>query len=134
MGAIVLFDGLCNFCDGSVNFIIRHDRAGYFSFAPLQSEAGRKILSDNGLRASEGGPESIVLVEDGKAHTHSEAAIRIARHLDGLWKAFYAAIVIPRSIRDYFYRSFAKRRYQLFGKKNECSIPSAEVRSRFLTI
>ncbi|HEX6279753.1 MAG TPA: DCC1-like thiol-disulfide oxidoreductase family protein [Pyrinomonadaceae bacterium] len=141
MGAVVLFDGVCNFCDASVNFVIERDREAYFKFAPLQSEAGQKISAEYGLRSETANrtsvndtvpPDSVILVEDGKAYTHSTAALRIARRLDGLWPWAYALIVVPRPIRDLFYRLFARFRYRMFGKKDECMVPSPEVRSRFV--
>ena len=142
MGAVVLFDGVCNFCDAWVNFAIERDRGAYFKFAPLQSGIGRKIPADNSLQSATLASESpgddsvpvdsVILVEDGKAYTHSTAALRIARRLDGLWPLAYALIIVPRPIRDVFYRLFARYRYRLFGKKDECMVPSPEVRARFL--
>ena len=130
MAAIVLFDGVCNFCNGSVNFMIGHDTAGYFKFAPLQSETGRALLGKFGIDTTE--TDSIILVEDDKAYTHSTAALRIARKLDGLWGWFYIFRFVPRPIRDLFYRLFAKYRYRLFGKKDVCMMPTPELRERFL--
>ena len=141
MGAIVLFDGVCNFCDASVNFVIEHDREGYFKFAPLQSEAGEELASEHGLRSETAQAEptgdmipidSVILVEDGKAYTHSTAALRIVRRLGLPWSLLYAFIVVPKPVRDYFYRLFAKYRYRMFGKKDECMLPTPEVRARFL--
>ena|SRR5215204_1626888 len=141
MGAVVLFDGVCNFCDASVNFVIEHDRDGYFKFAPLQSEPGMKLAEEYGLasevadaNAGDGSIpiDSVILIEDGRAYTHSTAALRIARRLTGLWGWAYAFVVIPSPIRDFFYRLFAKYRYRLFGQKDECMLPSPEVRARFL--
>ena len=130
MAAIVLFDGVCNFCNGSVNFMIGHDTAGYFKFAPLQSETGRALLGKFGIDTTE--TDSIILVEDDKAYTHSTAALRIARKLDGLWGWFYIFRFVPRPIRDLFYRLFAKYRYRLFGKKDVCMMPTPELREKFL--
>ena len=130
MSAIILFDGVCNFCNGSVNFIIERDPAGYFKFAPLQSEIGEKLLRENGVDKVE--TDSVVLIEDGKVYTHSTAALRVARRLEGAWKWFYYLIFVPRPIRDAFYKIFAKYRYRLFGKKDECMLPSPEIRARFL--
>jgi predicted DCC family thiol-disulfide oxidoreductase YuxK len=141
MGAVVLFDGVCNFCDASVNFIIERDREAYFKFAPLQSETGQQIAAEHGLQSETANRapvddtnpiDSVILVEDGKAYTHSDAALRIVRRLDGLWPWVYALIVVPRPIRDLFYRLFARYRYRMFGKKDECMVPSPEVRARFL--
>ena len=137
----MLFDGVCNFCDASVNFVIEHDRDGYFKFAPLQSEAGLELADEHGLDSKVSNVEagdgsipidSVVLIEDGKAYTHSTAALRIARRLSGAWSWAYVFIVVPAPIRDFFYRLFAKNRYRIFGRKDECMLPTPEVRARFL--
>ena len=143
MAAGVLFDGVCNFCDASVNFIIDHDKAGYFKFAPLQSEEGRRLANQYGFESATARSantdsdlipiDSVILVEDGKAYTHSTGALRVVRRLGLPWSFMYAFIVVPRPVRDYFYRLFAKYRYRFFGKKDQCMIPTPEVRSRFLT-
>lgn len=130
MGAIVLFDGVCNFCSGSVNFVIEHDSPGYFKFTPLQSDAGEKLLAMHGVERTE--TDSVVLIEDGKAYTLSTAALRITRKLDGIWSWAYALIIVPRPVRDFLYRTFAKYRYTLFGRQDECMIPTPEIRARFL--
>ena len=125
---VILFDGVCNFCNSSVNFIIEHDKKGYFKFAPLQSEIGKTLVDKFGLNDV----DSIILVEDGKAYTHSTAALKFIKHLDGIWSWAYIFVVIPRPIRDFFYKLFAKNRYRLFGKKEVCMMPTPEIRSRFL--
>lgn len=130
MSAIVLFDGVCNFCNSSVNFIIERDRAGYFKFAPLQSEIGEKLLAENGVDRVE--TDSVVLIEDGKVYTHSTAALRVARRLDGAWRWLSYLTFVPRVVRDAAYKLFARYRYRLFGKKDECMLPSPEIRARFL--
>lgn len=130
MSAIILFDGVCNFCNGSVNFIIDRDPQKYFKFAPLQSEVGEKLLKENGVDKIE--TDSVVLIEDGKVYTHTTAALRIARRLSGYWSYFYGLTIVPSSIRDIFYKLFAKYRYQMFGKQAACMLPSPEVRERFL--
>ncbi|HMJ08443.1 MAG TPA: thiol-disulfide oxidoreductase DCC family protein [Pyrinomonadaceae bacterium] len=143
MGAIVLFDGICNFCDSSVNFIIEHDTAGYFKFAPLQSDEGRKFADKFGF-SSETAPaldangdlipvDSVVLIENDRAFAHSDAALRIIRRLGLPWSLFYSLILVPRAVRDYFYKLFAKNRYRFFGKKDQCMLPSPEIKARFLT-
>jgi predicted DCC family thiol-disulfide oxidoreductase YuxK len=131
MSALILFDGVCNFCNDAVNFVIDRDKAGYFKFAPLQSEIGEKLRDEHGIDKLE--TDSIVLVERGRAFTHSTAALRIAKSLDGLWPVFYVLIIVPKPIRDLGYRLFAKYRYRLFGKLDACMIPTPEVRERFLT-
>ena len=130
MSAIILFDGVCNFCNSSVNFIIERDKAGYFKFAPLQSEIGEKLLAENGIDKIE--TDSVVLIEDGAVYTHSTAALRVAGKLDGAWKWLSYLNVVPRAVRDAAYKLFAKYRYKLFGKKDECMLPSPEIRARFL--
>jgi predicted DCC family thiol-disulfide oxidoreductase YuxK len=130
MSAIILFDGVCNFCNGSVNFIIERDKAGYFKFAPLQSEVGEKLLAEHGVDKSV--TDSVILIEDGRVYTHSTAALRIAGRLEGPWKWFSALRIVPAFIRDGFYKLFAKYRYKLFGQKDECMLPSPEIRARFL--
>lgn len=130
MGGIVLFDGVCNFCNASINFVIERDKAGYFKFAPLQSEIGEKVTAEHRIDTVE--TDSVILVEDEKFYTHSTAALRIARRLDGFWSVAYALIVVPRPIRDFFYKLLAKNRYKLFGRQEQCMIPTPEVRARFL--
>lgn len=132
MNAVILFDGICNFCDSSVNFIIKRDRAAYFKFAPLQSAVAEKLLAENGIDKAE--TDSIVLIENENAYTCSTAALRIARKLGGIWSFLYVFIVLPKFIRDFFYKLFAKYRYKMFGKKDECMIPTPEIRERFLAM
>ena len=130
MGAVVLFDGVCNFCNATINFVIEHDRAGHFKFAPLQSEVGERLMAENGIDRTE--TDSVILVEDGKAYTHSDAALRIAKRLDGIWSWAYAFRIVPRFIRDAAYRLFAKNRYRLFGRQDACMMPTPDIRARFL--
>ncbi len=130
MGAIVLFDGVCNFCNGSVNFIIAHDKAGYFKFAPLQSEIGEELTAKHGIDKAE--TDSVILIEDDNAYTHSTGALRVARKLDGIWSWAYAFWIVPRPIRDLCYKTFAKYRYRLFGRLDACMMPTPEIRARFL--
>jgi predicted DCC family thiol-disulfide oxidoreductase YuxK len=128
---IVLFDGVCNFCNRSVNFVIEHDRRGYFRFAPLQTAKGSEIARRHGIDPEQ--LDTFVLVENGRAYRKSGAALRVARRLGGLYALAYGLIAIPPFMRDVFYDWFARRRYRWFGKKDECMVPSSEVRERFLT-
>jgi predicted DCC family thiol-disulfide oxidoreductase YuxK len=128
--AIVLFDGVCNFCNASVNFLLRRDRDGVFRFAALQSDTGRKLLADAGLKRHD--LDSMVLIEGGQVALKSTAALRAARRLPGLWPITGLLLVIPRGLRDWCYDAFAARRYRWFGKREACMIPTAEMRSRFL--
>ena len=130
MPAVILFDGVCNFCNGAVNFVIERDRQGYFKFAALQSEAGEGLLTKFGIDSVE--TDSVVLIEDDKAYLHSSAALKIVRRLPAPWPLLYGFIIVPRSIRDWAYRLFAKHRYRLFGRREECMIPTPEIRARFL--
>ena len=126
--AIILFDGVCNFCNASINFTIRHDKKGYFKFAPLQSEKAKELVGD--LTTPE--PETVLLVENGKIYDHSTAALRVARKLNGLWPLFYVLMIIPKPLRDWVYSFIAKRRYKWFGRTEACMVPTPEVRDRFL--
>lgn len=126
----MLFDGVCNFCNASINFVIEHDSSGYFRFAPLQSEIGEKLTAKYGIDRIE--TDSVVLVENGKVYTHSDAALGIARHLNGVWSWAYALRVVPRPLRDLVYRLVARNRYRLFGRREACMIPTPEIRARFL--
>lgn len=130
MGAIVLFDGVCNFCNGSVNYIIEHDKSSYFKFSPLQSEIGKELMAKYGIDKADA--DSVILIEDERAYTHSTGALRIARKLDGIWSWAYVFRVVPRPIRDFFYKTFAKYRYRLFGRQEACIMPTPEIRARFL--
>ena len=130
MSAIILFDGVCNFCNGSVNFIIERDKAKYFKFAPLQSEIGQRLLSEHGIDRTD--TDSVVLIEDGRAYIRTTAALRIARRLSGAWRFFYGFIIVPSFVRDVFYKLFARNRYKMFGKQEACMMPTPEIRERFL--
>ena len=129
MTGIILFDGVCNFCNGSVQFIIKRDQNKYFKFASLQSEVGAKLLMEYGVNSS---IDSFVLIEDGKLYTKSEAALLVCRSLNGLWKWGYAFRIIPLPIRNWIYEMIAKNRYRWFGKRDSCMIPSKEDQERFL--
>jgi predicted DCC family thiol-disulfide oxidoreductase YuxK len=129
MDLIVLFDGVCNFCNGAVNWTIDHDPQGKFKFAPLQSEFGEQMRRKYGISEN---VDSIILIDAGRAYTHSSAALRVAKHLGGIWSLGYLGIIVPRPIRDWFYRWFASNRYRWFGKQDACMIPTREVRQRFV--
>jgi predicted DCC family thiol-disulfide oxidoreductase YuxK len=128
--AIVLFDGICNLCNASVRFIIERDPQGYFQFASLQSAQGQQILRQYGL--AQAPLTSIVLIEQDRAYTHSDAALRIANHLVNPWPLLAYARWIPRPIRDALYTWVANNRYRWFGQAAQCMMPSRQTRSRFL--
>lgn len=127
---IILFDGLCNFCDASVNWIIRHDTEGRFRFAALQSSAGERLQRELGLGTS--ALDTLVLVEGGRVHRRSGAVLRILRRLRWPWPVLFGLIAVPALIRDSVYGVLARRRYRWFGRKDECMVPEPQVRSRFL--
>ena len=124
---IILFDGECNFCDASVQFIIKRDH-GAFHFASLQSKIGQQLVERFQLH----GIDSVVLIENDRAYTKSTAALRITKQLYRLWPLCYLLIVVPKSFRDSMYNLIAKNRYKLFGKKDICMLPSEKDRARFL--
>ncbi len=129
MNPVVLFDGVCNFCNGAVNFIIRHDGEKKFKFAPLQSEIGQQMQAKYGIGED---VDSIILVENERAYTHSTAGLRVAKGLGGVWSLGYVFMIVPAFVRDFFYRLFAKYRYRLFGRQEACMLPTPDVRERFL--
>ncbi|PAD34679.1 thiol-disulfide oxidoreductase DCC family protein [Terribacillus saccharophilus] len=127
--AIILFDGVCNLCNNSVQFIIKHDKAAYFKFASLQSDFGGQLKE---AKQIPGHVDSIILVENGKVYMQSSAILRISRHLNGPWKLAAAALIIPRPLRDGLYRYVAKNRYRWFGRQDQCMLPSPDLKERFL--
>jgi predicted DCC family thiol-disulfide oxidoreductase YuxK len=129
--SIILFDGVCNFCNSAVNFIIKNDKKNRYSFAALQSDIGQRLLTQYNLPLDK--LSTFILIEGGKAYSKSGAGLRIARHLSGLWPALYPLIIIPAFLRDILYNFIAKNRYRWFGRMNECMIPTPEIRARFLT-
>lgn len=130
---VVLFDGVCNLCNATVQFLVDRDPDGVLRFASLQSEQGAAILAEHGKQAPEGDPDSVLFVEDGRVFDRSSAALRIARHLRGIWKIFYVFVIVPRPLRDLVYRFIAHHRYRWFGKSEQCRIPTPELRARFLS-
>ena len=131
-GAVLLFDGVCNLCNGTVQLILEHDAAGYFRFAPLQSAAAAALLAAHGTSLPQGDFDSVLLVEGGKVYSHSDAALRVARHLDGPLRWLWVCIVVPRPVRDAVYRLVARNRYRWFGRTETCRVPTPALRARFL--
>ena len=126
----ILFDGVCNFCNASINFVIDRDSQKIFKFAALQSDVGQQILRENNFPQSEF--DSIFLTDGNKIYQKSDAALEIAKRLDGAWKIFYFFKIVPRFIRDFVYDLVAKNRYKIFGKSESCRIPTPELKERFL--
>jgi predicted DCC family thiol-disulfide oxidoreductase YuxK len=127
---IILFDGVCNLCNSSVQFIIKRDKKRKFLFASLQGETGKEILQRFNLPADY--INSFILFENGRIYTHSTGALRMMKLLGGGWKLLYGFIVVPKFIRDAVYNLIAKNRYKWFGKRVECMIPTPELKERFL--
>ncbi len=129
---IILFDGVCNFCNASVNFIIDHDPADRFRFAPLQSPLGKRLLAQHGLAGQK--IDSVVLIEGRHSCVKTTAALRIARHLSPPWPLLSWLIVLPAGMRDLAYDWFARNRYRWFGRSDHCRMPTPELRRRFLDV
>lgn len=127
---IILFDGVCNLCNSSVNFIIDRDKKNIFKFAALQSEAGQKILDKSGMNKNDF--DSVVLVDENKIYSKSTAALKIVKEFPSLWKTLYVFIIIPSPVRNFIYDLIAKNRYRWFGKKDSCRMPSPELKNKFI--
>jgi predicted DCC family thiol-disulfide oxidoreductase YuxK len=132
MPSRVLFDGVCNLCNGLVRFVIARDPARRFQFAPLQSDSAERLIHEAGGGAA--ATDSLVLIEgEGvQMYVRSTAALRIARGLSWPWPLLYAFIVVPRPVRDWAYDVVARHRYQWFGKRDVCMTPTVETNGRFL--
>jgi predicted DCC family thiol-disulfide oxidoreductase YuxK len=127
---VVLFDGECNLCQWSVKFIIQRDPRAYFKFASIQSSAGKRLLEERGVPSLN--LDSFVLVEGRSYFTRSDAALRVARHLSGLWPLLTALTFVPHSLLDWAYDVIARNRYRWFGRPTTCMVPSQALRMRFL--
>lgn len=128
--SVILFDGVCNLCNASIDFILKRDKKNRFLVGALQEEAGKKLLSN-----FEVDPEyldSLILIEDGHIYFRSTAALKIAKNLSGLWPLFHGLIFLPSSIRDSIYDWVGRNRYRWFGKKNNCRLPTPEERAKFI--
>ena len=127
---VILFDGVCNLCNSSVQFIITRDPKAQFRFASLQSKYGQQQMIQFNLPTSE--LNSVLLIKDGKLYQKSSAALLIARMLTGAWPLMFVFIIVPPFIRNAVYDFIARNRYKWFGKKDECMIPTPELKSRFI--
>lgn len=127
---MILFDGVCNLCNGFVMFVIARDPGARFKFGPLQSPAAERLLGD--VASRDRWPDSVVLVENGRVWTRSAAALRIARGLTFPWPLAYAFVAVPRPIRDWIYDLVARRRYHWFGKRDVCMMPTPALAARFI--
>ena len=127
---IILFDGVCNLCNGVVQLVIKHDKKEAFRFASLQSSFGQKVLADNGFDAEE--LKSFILIEGDNIYTKSTAALRVAKRMNGMWPVLYAFIIIPKFIRNGVYNFIARNRYKWFGKQQTCWLPTPDLKARFI--
>lgn len=128
---IILFDGVCNLCNGSVQFVIKRDKKDRFRYAALQSEVGQQLVQERHIDTKE--VDSIILIEPGVAYfTKSDAALEIAKDLGGVWRLMALFHWFPRSIRNFVYDFVARNRYKWFGKKEACMVPTPELQAKFL--
>lgn len=130
MAKVLLFDGVCNLCNGAVQFVLKRNKAANIQFASLQSEIGRQLLLENNLPADF--LHSFVFLDENKLYTKSSAALRVSKYLKGGWPLFQVFLLVPGLIRDAVYTAIAKNRYRWFGKSEHCWIPTKELKSRFL--
>jgi predicted DCC family thiol-disulfide oxidoreductase YuxK len=128
--SIVLFDGVCNLCNGTIQFIIKRDKKKRFRFASLQSDVGQEQLKKNGLSTTS--LYSIILIEGDNVYDQSDAALRIAKHLSGIWPVLYSFIVFPKGLRDAVYGFIARNRYRFFGRQDQCMLPTPDIKARFI--
>lgn len=126
---IIFFDGVCNLCNSSVNFIIKRDKRNLFKYSYLQSEFSSNKLIKHGTSIS---MKTIIFLEDGRLYEKSTAVLRIIRKLGGIWSIFYVFIIVPEFIRDAIYDLIARNRYKWFGKSEQCRIPYPETKNRFI--
>ena len=127
---IVIFDGVCNFCNATVRWIIKHDKYNKIKFAAQQSVSGKRILDQFGLSSDE--LDTVVFIKQDVVYKRSDAFIQICKLLKGFPVYFSIIRFIPRVVRDFFYKLITKYRYNIFGKKDQCMIPTAEIREKFI--
>ncbi len=126
---IIFFDGVCNLCNASVQFVIAHDNKEQFGFTAIQGELAKNVLPKFNVDQTQ--LSTVLLLEEGKLYTKSSAALRIARKLGGAWPLLYGFIIIPKFIRDWFYSIIAKNRYKWWGKQESCWVPTPQLKSKF---
>jgi predicted DCC family thiol-disulfide oxidoreductase YuxK len=126
---IILFDGVCNYCNAMVNFALKRDHKDHLRFAPLQSETGMALRAEYGVSPD---IDSFIYIENGKAHLYSTGALKVCKHLGAGWPLMAGFFIIPAFIRDLFYKWIARNRYRFFGKKEACMVPTPAMRGKFL--
>lgn len=127
---IIIFDGVCNFCNGAVNFIIKRDPEAKFVFTPMQSDLAEALMRKHEIFNV--GVDTFLLIKNGQCFLWSNAALEITKDLSGLWFLFLGFKIVPTKIRDYFYKIFARNRYKLFGRQPTCMIPTEKIKNRFI--
>ena len=127
---MILFDGVCNLCNGAINFVLRHDRKGIFRFASLQSEAGQQLLAAHNLDSKE--LNSFFLIDKGKVYKKSAATLKVMNYFAWYWKELQILRIVPFFLRDAIYDFIAANRYKWFGKRQECMVPTPDLQKRFL--
>lgn len=128
---IILFDGVCNLCNNAIQFIIKYDKKDQFRFATLQGKTGKKLITERNIDTSK--IDSIILIEPNIAYyIKSTAALKIGRYFGGIWTLLWILEQIPVGFRDWIYSYIAKNRYNWFGKKDNCMIPTPELKAKFL--
>ena len=127
---VLLFDGVCNLCDGSVQFILRHEKNSDLKFAAIQSEAGQKLLSQNSIDPEQ--IDSVILVKGGKVYTESDAVLNATKFLRFPYSLCNVLLVVPKPVRNFFYKKVASNRYRWFGKRDSCMMPTPNLKNRFL--
>jgi predicted DCC family thiol-disulfide oxidoreductase YuxK len=127
---IIIFDGVCNLCNSSVNFIIKRDKENVFIFTPMQSKSAQALIAK--YQVKNVGFDTFLLIKNDECYYRTDAALEITKNLSGFWYLFRAFKVLPRFFRDYFYRLLARNRYSLFGKADMCMMPTLAVKSKFL--
>lgn len=129
---VILFDGVCNVCDGFVQFILKRDKKGLFYFASLQSDIAQQLLAKHQVKIKE--LSTVVLIDGDKVYTHSDVPLIVGKDLGGICAVFYVFRILPKKFRDIIYDWFAVNRYRFFGKKEVCMLPEPEWHSRFLDV
>ncbi len=127
---IIIFDGVCIFCNGAVRFIFRRDPRKVFVFSPMQSRFSKSLIEK--YKVKDVGYDTFLLIKNGKCYLRTEAALEIAKDLSGYWVLFNVLKVLPRSLRDFFYRLFARNRYAIFGRSQSCMVPTPALQRRFI--
>lgn len=127
---IILFDGVCNYCNGWVNFYLRHDKKNKLRFAPLQSARGKEFLEKHHIDPAL--LNSVVLIENNKAYVKSSAGLRPFKYLNGIYPFMCVFLIVPAFIRDFFYDIIARNRYKWWGKRESCMVPTEDIKNKFL--